>query len=268
VSSAFDLAARWPVDNVALAVVATTGIVDSYGDLDRPFALASVTKMLTAYAVMVAVEEGSVHLDDPAGPATVRHLLAHASGLAPEQRRSLAAPGTRRIYSNAGFEVLGEHLGAATGMNPATYITEAVFEALDMGRSTLVGSPAKDGVGSAADLARFACELMEPRLLSAATVGAATHVQFPGLDGVLPGFGRQSPNDWGLGFELRGQKHPHWTGSANSAATFGHFGRSGTFLWVDPMRSLALVGLTDQLFGPWAVEAWPALSDAVLAHWG
>jgi len=153
-------------------------------------------------------------------------------------------------------------------MVTATYIVEAVFQPLDMHRSTLVGSPAKDGVGSAADLARFAIELMDPSLLAASTVTQATAVQFPGLDGVLPGFGRQAPNDWGLGFELRGQKHPHWTGSANSAATFGHFGRSGTFLWVDPTRSLALVCLTDQLFGPWAAEAWPPLSDAVLANWG
>ena len=91
-------------------------------------------------------------------------------------------------------------------------------------------------------------------------------MQFPGLTGVLPGFGRMEPNDWGLGFELRDGKHPHWTGSRNSPATFGHFGRSGTFLWVDPERRVALGVLTDEPFGDWAVAAWPALSDAVLAE--
>ena len=88
---------------------------------------------------------------------------------------------------------------------------------------------------------------------------------FPGLDGVLPGFGRQDPNDWGLGFEIRGTKSPHWTATANGAATFGHFGQSGTFLWIDPERDAGLVCLTDLDFGPWAKEAWPVLGDAVLA---
>ena len=62
-------------------------------------------------------------------------------------------------------------------------------------------------------------------------------MQFPGLVGVLPGFGRMDPNDWGLGFELRDAKSPHWTGARNSPRTFGHFGGSGTFLWVDPERA-------------------------------
>ena len=91
-------------------------------------------------------------------------------------------------------------------------------------------------------------------------------MQFPGLVGVLPGFGRQEPNDWGLGLELRDAKSPHWTGAHNSPRTFGHFGRSGTFLWVDPDADLALACLTDLAFGDWAAEAWPRLSDAVLAE--
>ena len=40
--------------------------------------------------------------------------------------------------------------------------------------------------------------------------------------------------------ELRDRKSPHWTGSRNSERTFGHFGRSGTFLWVDPEPGIAL----------------------------
>ena len=69
---------------------------------------------------------------------------------------------------------------------------------------------------------------------------------FPGLDGVVPGFGRQDPNDWGLGFELRSTKAPHWTAPGNDPGTFGHFGRSGCFLWVDPAARLALAVTTDQ----------------------
>ncbi|HYZ67280.1 MAG TPA: serine hydrolase, partial [Mycobacterium sp.] len=97
---------------------------------------------------------------------------------------------------------------------------------------------------------------------------AATEVQFPGLSGVLPGFGSQRPNDWGLGFEIRNNKSPHWTGSSNSTRTYGHFGQSGTFLWVDPDADLALVVLTDRNFGEWAYPCWPALSDEVLREFG
>lgn len=96
----------------------------------------------------------------------------------------------------------------------------------------------------------------------------AITVQFPGVNGVLPGFGVQRPNDWGLGFEIRDGKSPHWTGSANSPATFGHFGQSGTFLWVDPVADLALVALTDRDFGDWTYALWPAISDGVLREIG
>ena len=97
------------------------------------------------------------------------------------------------------------------------------------------------------------------------TLTAATSPQFGDLAGLLPGFGRQTPNPWGLGFELRDHKSPHWTGAANSPATFGHFGQAGTMLWVDPAASLGVVALTDRPFGAWAAEAWPAFSDAVLS---
>ena len=100
--------------------------------------------------------------------------------------------------------------------------------------------------------------------LAPETLVEATSVVFPGLAGVLPGFGRMSPLDWGLGFELKDEKPGHWTGSRNSPRTFGHFGGAGTFLWVDPDARLALACLTDREFGEWAKAAWPRLSDAVL----
>ena len=85
---------------------------------------------------------------------------------------------------------------------------------------------------------------------------------------MLPGFGRQQHNDWGLGFEIRDSKAPHWTGSRNSPRTFGHFGQSGSFLWVDPDAGLACVALADRDFGDWARQAWPKLSDDLLAAHG
>ncbi len=47
---------------------------------------------------------------------------------------------------------------------------------------------------------------------------------------------------------------------------FGHFGGSGTFLWVDPVAKVACCALTTREFGEWAKVAWPVLSDAVLAE--
>ena len=106
------------------------------------------------------------------------------------------------------------------------------------------------------------------RLLAAETLAAMTTPAFPELAGVLPGFGSQDPNPWGLGVEVRGDKSPHWTAPTNSPATWGHFGRSGTFAWFDPEIRLGLVVLTDREFGPWAAEAWPALSASVVEEHG
>jgi CubicO group peptidase (beta-lactamase class C family) len=255
----------WEAPHTATAVVTPRGLVASRGDPEHPFALASVTKLLVADAVLVAVEEEALSLDQAAGPpgATVAHLLAHASGLGPDGG-VVAPPGTRRIYSNAGFEALAATLEAASGMTMADYLHAAVVEPLGMSATRLDGSAAHGAVSSAADLARFAAELLAPRLLAPETLARATSPAFADLAGVLPGFGRQEPNPWGLGFEVRGDKHPHWTGRRNSPATFGHFGRSGTFVWVDPVAALALVVLTDRAFGPWSAEAWPRLSDGVL----
>jgi CubicO group peptidase (beta-lactamase class C family) len=224
--------------------------------------------MLVAYATLVAIEEGSLELDQAAGPpgSTVRHLLAHASGLAPDGDTVLAAPATRRIYSNRGFELLGATLAQATGLSIEQYVHEAVVGPLRLSATMLDGSPASGARSSVDDLLVFARELLAPTLISIATLRGATTVAFPKLDGVLPGFGRQSPNDWGLGFELRDHKTPHWTGATNSPETFGHFGQTGTMLWVDPVADVALVCLTDRAFGPWAATAWPALADAVLGE--
>lgn len=269
--AALDAIADWPVPTAAAAVVGPGGVLATYGDTGREFRLASVTKPLVARAAQVAVEEGVVDLDTPAGPpgSTVRHLLAHASGLAMQSAEILARPGSRRVYSNYGFRVLAEAVEAASGIEFGGYLREAVFEPLGMTASRLEGGAATAGYGAAstvADLAAFAGDLLTPRTVSAQMHADAVSVQFPGLTGVLPGFGAQRPNDWGLGFEIRDHKSPHWTGGANSPGTYGHFGQSGTFLWVDPGVRIALVVLTDRDFDEWAKPLWPALSDRVLTE--
>jgi CubicO group peptidase (beta-lactamase class C family) len=260
--------AGWPAEQAAVGVTSPSGTLAGTGPLEEPLPLASVTKLLTAMGVLMAIEEETVGLDDPAGPegSTVAHLLAHASGLGLDGDR-IGVPGRRRIYSNAGFELLGEVVAAKSKIPFETYVTEAILQPLGMAR-TRMGNPAYGAVGSASDLLSLGRELLEPRVLSPATVARASTVAFPGLDGVLPGFGRQSPNDWGLGFELRNGKSPHWTGGRNSPATFGHFGRSGTFLWVDPDAALACACVTNRDFDTWAAEAWPSLSDQVVSTFG
>ncbi|MFM9369728.1 serine hydrolase domain-containing protein [Streptomyces sp. Da 82-17] len=260
---------NWPVTTAAAAVVRADGsVAGSYGPTAHRFPLASVTKPIAAYAALVAYEEGAIELDEPAGPegSTVRHLLAHTSGLAFDEHKVMAPAGTRRLYSNAGFEVLGDHIAKAADMPFAEYARQAVLEPLGMTATTLDGSPAKDGVSTVDDLVRFAAEVQAPRLLDARTVVEAMSVVHPGLSGILPGYGHQKPNDWGLGFEIRGAKSPHWTGSSSSPRTFGHFGQSGTFLWIDPDAGAACVALADRAFGQWAIDAWPPLTDAVLAE--
>jgi CubicO group peptidase (beta-lactamase class C family) len=239
------------------------------GPAQRTFAWASVTKLCTAMAFLVAFEEGTTDPSDPAGPpeSTVGHLLSHASGLGPTGGAPLVPPGRRRIYSNAGFDVLADHLAHRSGMPYEAYLSEAVLGPLGM-TATIVppeGAASSGLAGPLDDLLALAGELLHPTLVSASTLAQATTVAFPGLDGVLPGYGPQRPCDWGLGFELRDHKSPHYTGAANSPATFGHFGQAGGLLWVDPVAGVAAAALTDRDFGPWAIEAWPRFSDAVLA---
>ena len=267
--SALDAIADWPVNSAAAAVVVPSGVVAEYGDTSKRFALASVTKPLAARAAQIAIEEGVVELDTEAGPpgSTVRHLLAHAAGYAMQSAELMAKPGQRRIYSNYGFQVLAETIEQASPIEFGRYLAEAVFEPLGMAASALEGGAEATGFGATstvADLGAFAGDLLRPETVSPQMHAEATDVQFPGLTGVLPGFGVQRPNDWGLGFEIRDGKSPHWTGSSNSGRTYGHFGQSGTFLWVDPDADLALVVLTDRNFGEWTHPYWPALSDEVL----
>ena len=257
------------------------------GQIDEVFPFASVTKPIVAWSALVAVERGLLDLDAPAGAgtahgpagagtaprstramlpgATVRHLLAHAGGIAFDSDAVLAAPGTRRIYSNRGIEILGERLQEATATPLEQWVETTVLEPLGMSSVLVPGSPAHSGEGTARDLAVFAGELAAPRLISASLAAEATSVVFPGLDGVLPGYGRQAPNDFGLGVEVRGHKHPHWTGKACSPAAFGHFGQSGSFIWVDPEARRQAVFLGERRFAAVHKDAWPDLCDQILA---
>jgi CubicO group peptidase (beta-lactamase class C family) len=257
----------WEAPFAAAAVTTAEATVAAHGDIRRAVRLASVSKPVTALATLVAAEEGTVDLDEPAGPpgSTVRHLLAHASGLPFTGEVPIGPPGARRIYSNEGFRVLGEHLEARSGIAFAEYVREAVCAPLGLGLDP-TGHPGGGMHGSVDDVLALARELLRPTVVAPETNEEMRSVQFPGLDGVLPDFGRFRPMDWGLGVELKTTKEPHWSGTLTSPATFGHFGGSGTFVWADPGREVALVCLTTREFGEWSKEAWPQLSDDVLSE--
>jgi CubicO group peptidase (beta-lactamase class C family) len=254
----------WPVEFAAAGVVDRGGRVSTHGDAARVVRLASVSKPVVALAALVAAEEGVVDLDEPAGPAgsTVRHLLAHASGLPFEGTESISQPGRRRIYSNEAFRVLAAHLAEAAQMPFADYALEAVSRPLGIGLDPS-GDPGSGMHASLEDVLTLGLELLTPHLVADETRDEMVSVQFPGLTGVLPDYGRFDLLDWGLGVQLNTDP-PSWMGARTSARAFGHFGGSGTFLWVDPEPGVACAVLTTREFGEWAKEAWPRLSDAVL----
>lgn len=257
---------RWPAEHVAAAVLSPAGEA-AVGDRERPFELASVTKLLSAYAVLLAVEEGALELDDPCGPAgsTVRHLLAHASGVAFDTREVLKAPGERRIYSSAGYEWLADALTERTEIPFREYLREGVCEPLGMHSTALEGSAGHGAVSTVGDLVLFAQELLAPRLLSEQTLREAFSVQFPELRGIVPGYGMYKPCPWGLGFEIHGEKSQHWMGENMPARTVGHFGMAGTYLWVEPGSAKAMVLLSDRKFGPWAQPLWAETNERIWA---
>jgi CubicO group peptidase (beta-lactamase class C family) len=260
------LVAGWPPNNVAVSVVTATDIF-THGDIDRDYRVASVSKLLTAYAALVAVEEGTTSLDAPVGQddCTLEHLLTHAGGYPFEGTQPVIAAGRKRIYSNTGYDMIAAHIEARSSIPFARYLRESVCEPLGMTRTLLAGSAAKDVHSTVLDLTAFVSEMRRPTLLSQTTWLDATTPHFPDLEGIVPGVGRFSPCWWGLGPELKGHKHPHWLGERNSASTFGHFGGAGTFVWVDPVADVGCVMLSDLGFDEWGLTYWPTFNDAIVS---
>lgn len=250
----------------AAMVLGPEGVRAVRGDIDRERPWRSVTKPVTGLAAGIAIERGLIGLDDPAGPpgSTLRHLLSHASGLFYGSDEVLMVPGRRRCYSNFGIDEAGRAVGEAVGEPFDVWVREQVLEPLGMHRVRWTGSPSVGAFGPLGDLALFAAEVLRPTLLGPQVLAEVTGVHFPDLVGIMPGFGKQVPNPFGLGFEVRGEKSPHWTGARNNPRTVGHFGMLGTAFWVDPAADIALVVGTDHVFCDAHRETLPRLSDAVL----
>jgi len=273
--------------------------------VDTAFDLASLTKpVATASAVMALVEEGRVRLEDPvvaylpefgAGggereKVTVEQLLTHRGGLvgddpmdlyvgtprevfARKHRTRLASPpGARFLYSDAGYEVLGELVRAVSGETLDLYARRAVFDPLGMadtefrpagkgGRlpvARIAPTEKRDGVflrgevhdpraralggvaghaglfGTADDLARYARALLGNGggWLSPAGVAAMTRLRDYG-DGDLRALGWDVETHYSTS---RGALFP--------LGSFGHTGWTGTSLWLDPATGVFVVLLS------------------------
>ena len=222
--SALDAIADWPVPNAAAAVVGTSGVLAEFGDTGRT----------------LRAGVGDQAPGRPRGPGGRRGGRRRTRHHRPGRRgRPCATCSPTRRVCRCVRPTSSPSRGSAASTptrvsacwparsswrrrsSSTRYLTEAVFEPLGMGSSALAGGAEAAGFGgesTVADLARFAGDLLRPGLVSQQMHADAVAVQFPGLSGVLPGYGTQRPNDWGLGFEIRDGKSPHWTGSPNSAA--------------------------------------------------
>src|SRR3954470_6517789 len=179
----------WPVDNVAASVIDREGAVHTHGDQDHSFRLASIAKTITTWACLIAVEEGVVALDQSVGQpgCTFRHLLSHAGGYGFDGPDPIAKPERNRIYSNTGIEMAAQTVSDAAAIPFSDYLDEAVFQPLAMTYTKMTSSAAHGMWSTAADLTRFLQEVRSPTLISRASAAEATTVQFPELNGIIPG---------------------------------------------------------------------------------
>lgn len=280
-----------PDEALAYGVVASGGLDVRYRSAaSEVYRWASVSKLVAALAVHVAIEDGSFSRTSKVGDfeLTIEDLLSHCSGLAtgevgesrlssPQHVQPSLPPHERRIYSNIGYELLGRSIEDSSGIRYRDYAMEAVLEPAGMRGASFIqnvahSAAASEDVTGAAfglqggidDLIALTEALCFELVVTSESLSAFRTVFLPDLAGVLPGFGHQSPNSWGLGAEIRDHKSSHWMGTLVSAEAYGHFGQSGSFLWIDPVTQCFAVFLGPRPFGAWAKERWPRLNDAIV----
>ena len=192
----------------------------------------------------------------PAPP--LRHLLAHASGLRAGPADADGRPGHPAHLLQRRHRA-GRRAGRARHRHGlrATTSTRPWPARCGCAAPSLPGSPARDGVSTVADLARVLQELLSPTgLLSGADARGRDHGAVPGPARRAARLRRAGPQRLGPRVrDPRRQVAALDRSRATRPSTFGHFGQSGTMLWVDPAARLALVALTDRDFGAWAAQA-------------
>jgi CubicO group peptidase (beta-lactamase class C family) len=210
-------------------------------------------------------------------------------------------PGTQRWYSNASYVLAAHLLEDASGMSCASYLQEAILAPLgmdaslglaggDAARTARVWQPGRYGDDELFNSGRFrrdappqsggyasaraygkllSCLLAGGSasgtgLLAEETVDEFLAPQLGPLPGGVNGVGEWPDLCWGLGFDVRGAREPHWAGPSLGPRTASHFGASGTLAWLDPERGLGLVALANRgSYSGWWREPWATLGTAV-----
>lgn len=255
---------EWPGAPAVVLLSIHEGIVRRIaetGDLDDVRVWASVSKMAVSLAFGVESDWELHRYDQPLGPpgSTLANLLSHSSGLGLEVGDPVVPVGTRRIYSNYGIDLAVESI---LGENTADeWLQQRVFRPFGMAVTRLEGRPSSGVVGSTNDLARLAVAWLRPDAVARGTRDRIVTPYAPQLDGFVPGFGRFAPCPWGLGPEIRGDKH-HWMGDW-PPDSFGHFGQSGSMILLNADEQIGLVATSTEPFGRWAVRMWPRWTSAM-----
>lgn len=183
------------VPSAAIGVIQGDRLVYHHGvraDSATRFGIASLSKTFTAVLVLRLQEEKILSLDDPvrkylpqvvielpelhSDPVTIRHLLAHTSGIPSFGSRHVVydingkkqsvpvqvyPAGYCYSYSNEGYELLLHVIEAATGKSYAGTMKELVFDPLEMDSSTAEFSNGTGGIVSTIqDLAKYASMLI------------------------------------------------------------------------------------------------------------
>jgi beta-glucosidase-like glycosyl hydrolase/CubicO group peptidase (beta-lactamase class C family) len=304
--------------------------------VDTIYDAASLTKpVVTATLVAMQVEAGRIGLDLPvaryipewnAGPnpdwrktVSVRNLLTHSSGLPAHQdyfltlhskREFIAAicrepleyaPGTKTIYSDLGFILLGEILERATGKTVDQLAHEQIFAPLDMAGSTF--NPSKNLLSRLAPTENDT--VFRKRLLQGevhdenafAMGGVAGHAGLfttasdlaafcqMVLNGGIYGHRRlltratisqfTAPQALSGNARTLGWMAPTPNSSSGryfSQHSFGHLGFTGTSIWIDPDRQLFVILLTNRVYptreNDKIAAVRPAVHDAVIESLG
>ena len=165
------------IPGLALVVIRDGKVVHrrGFGELDteQPIIIGSLSKAITATAVMTLVEDGRIELDAPMQrylpelrfddpdmrAVTVRHLLNQTSGIPAEAPRAeghdatlaahaealqgvrlVATPGERHIYSSPNYQLLGRIVEIVSGQSFGAYVQARILDPLQMTASSLTGA--------------------------------------------------------------------------------------------------------------------------------
>ena len=229
----------WGAGRAGVALLDRAGLVAERGSRDVALPWASVTKVVSALTVLVAVDRGLVGLDDPAGPpgSTLRHLLAHASGLAFDDTSVISAPARTRIYSNSGFDEAAAVVERAAGTPFAELLKASVLGPIGMSGASLQGRPSEGLRGRSTTSRRSPSSCSCHGRSRRRWLRWGRRSRFRGCVACCPGSASRIRSTGASGSRSGARRRPIGPAPGNSPRTFGHFGGSGTFLWVDPERA-------------------------------